>query len=164
MTHKNLKALDAWIDENILDTMQYQNGRMASLKGAYNLSAYLFLIYACNSRAKRANNGYDYIMNLGNKNESLQDIYFNIACGLSDMANFDFIINQKDAHEIVKKLLNQTDDQANKYSYDEACKYLINKMYMRTVKKVDIFKIADWVVNDHFTTSEARINLIKTIK
>ena len=103
-------------------------------------------------------------MKLGNESESLQDIYLNIAYGLSDMANFDFIVNQKEAHELVKNLLNQTDKQASKYDYDKACKYLINKMYMRTMRNVDIFKIADWVVEDHFAPREERINFIKTIK
>lgn len=158
------KTLYAWIDENIMDTIEYHNGRMASLKGAYTMSAYLFLNYACSARSKRAQSGLDYLMRLGREDESLQDIYFNIACGLSDMANFDFILEPKEAHELVKKLLNQTEDQASQYNYDAACKYLINQMYMRTRKKVDLVKIASWVIEDRFLINENRINFIKNIK
>lgn len=128
------------------------------------MSAYLFLNYACNSNAQRANNSFDYLMKLGNKNESLQNVYYELASGLNSMANFDFILEPKEAHELVKKLLNQTTEQAAKYDYDEACKYLINQMYIRTRKNVDLFEIASWIIADRFIVRTKRIDFIKTIK
>lgn len=166
MANRSKKALNAWIDENIKDQIEYAYGHMASLKGAYYLSAYLFLGYACTSRSERVNNGYDYIMALGSKNESLQEIYLKIAKGLSDMANFDFIMTPKKTHELVKTLLNQTEAEADKYDYDEACDYLIKQFYMRTSKMIggNWENIAAWVIADKFAPREERINFIKNIK
>ena len=42
MATKKFKALNAWIDDNIMDTIEYANGRMASLKGAYTMSVICF--------------------------------------------------------------------------------------------------------------------------
>lgn len=167
MANRSKKALNAWIDANIMKTMEDYNGHMASTKGAYYLSAYFFLIYACSAGAQRATSGYQFINRICSaRNESLQNVYLEIAQGLSDMANFDFILNQKETHDLIKKLLNETEEEANKYSYDDACKYLIIQMYIRTAKIIGYNweKIATWVIDDHFAPREERIAFIKSIK
>ena len=96
--------------------------------------------------------------------KSLQEIYHELACGLPDFANFDFVDSSHEAHELVKNLLNQPEEKAKKYTNDQAITYLTNQFYMRTSKHVNWFEICAWCIADNWMPSEDRINFIKKIK
>ena len=157
------KKLYNYIDENIKNTIEYYDGACASLKGYYTLSAYIFMSEACQYGADRKKTAIE-ALNIITYYETLQELYHESACGLPDFADFDFINSSHEAHDLVKKLLDQTEEQAKKYNNDQAIKYLTNQFYMRTSKHVNWLEIASWCVADGWRLSEDRINFIKKIK
>lgn len=157
------KKLYNYIDENIKNTIDYEDGTCASLKGYYTLSAYIFMSEACRYGADRKKTVCE-ALELITYYKSLQEVYHELACGLPDFADFDFINSSHEAHDLVKKLLDQTEGKASKYDNDQAIKYLTNQFYMRTSKHVNWFEVCAWCIADGWMPSEDRINFIKKIK
>lgn len=165
MLRSNCKKVTSALDQMILENVKEHYGT-CSMKAAKNILCYQYMIDCGVCHIERSKNIDEAFRRIFSYYEDLQSAFFEIACGMPSWFNFDFILRQDsfNAKIILKKLFEESEEEASKYSFDQAEKQLINMIYCRMMKDVDIDYIASLCLNDRWLFSEETISKLKNIK
>lgn len=165
MLRSNCKKVTSALDQMILENVKEHYGT-CSMKAAKNILCYQYMIACGVCHIERSKNIDEAFRRIFSYYEDLQSAFFEIACGLPSWFNFDFILRQDsfNAKIVLKNLLEETEEEASKYSFDQAEKQLINMIYCRMRKDVDIEYIASLCLDDRWLFSEETISKLKNIK